>query len=99
MADVSNTEKAQVVHRSDGVNGVDGVNRVNGGNPMNGVHGHDGVNGGSVMNGDLKKNPDTVPDHSEAMAAQIAAMSPEEYSQAERKLLRKMDLNLIPWMT
>ena len=43
--------------------------------------------------------PDTMPDHSKAVSAQIAAMTPEEYAEAERKLLRKLDLKLIPWMT
>jgi hypothetical protein len=34
-----------------------------------------------------------------ALARAIAAMSPEEYKVAERKLLRKIDRKLIPWMT
>lgn len=45
------------------------------------------------------KMTDTIPDHSKAAAAQIAAMSAAEYAEAERKLLRKLDLRLIPWMT
>ncbi|KAK4688579.1 MFS transporter, ACS family, pantothenate transporter, partial [Tremellales sp. Uapishka_1] len=31
--------------------------------------------------------------------AQILAMSPEEFAEADRKLLWKMDKNLVPWMT
>ena len=30
--------------------------------------------------------------------AQIAAMSPEEYDRFEKKLLRKMDIRIIPWI-
>ena len=45
------------------------------------------------------KNPDTVPDHNAELRAQIAAMSPEEYSEAEKKLVRKIDLHIIPWIT
>jgi hypothetical protein len=32
-------------------------------------------------------------------AAKIAAMSPDEYREAEKRLVRKIDKNLIPWMT
>ncbi|EIW68677.1 hypothetical protein TREMEDRAFT_44495 [Tremella mesenterica DSM 1558] len=46
-----------------------------------------------------QKMPSTLPDHKRALAAEIAAMSPEEYRVAERKLVRKIDKNLIPWMT
>ena len=42
--------------------------------------------------------PDTIPNHSKEAAMQIAAMSPQEYALAEKKLLRKLDLKLIPWM-
>nr|XP_018265893.1 uncharacterized protein I303_02269 [Kwoniella dejecticola CBS 10117]OBR88051.1 hypothetical protein I303_02269 [Kwoniella dejecticola CBS 10117] len=45
------------------------------------------------------KMPDTMPDHSKAAAEIIARMSPEEYALAEKKLLRKLDFKLIPWMT
>jgi hypothetical protein len=34
-----------------------------------------------------------------SVAAQLAAMSPEKYQEAEKKLIRKMDMKLIPWMT
>nr|ODO00972.1 hypothetical protein L204_01697 [Cryptococcus depauperatus CBS 7855] len=40
-----------------------------------------------------------IGDEKSAAAAQLAAMSPEEYQAMEKKLLRRMDLNLIPWMT
>ncbi|OXG27858.1 hypothetical protein C367_02538 [Cryptococcus neoformans Ze90-1] len=43
--------------------------------------------------------PDTMPDHKQAVAEQIAAMSPEEFQAMEKQLLWKMDLKLIPWMT
>ena len=52
-----------------------------------------------VSKQDDTKMPDTVPDHSKGVAAQITAMTPEEYAEAERKLLRKLDFKLIPWMT
>ncbi|OCF76535.1 hypothetical protein I204_02232 [Kwoniella mangroviensis CBS 8886] len=52
-----------------------------------------------VANTEDSKMPDTMPDHSKLAAEQIASMSPEEYAEAEKKLLRKLDLNLIPWMT
>lgn len=41
--------------------------------------------------------PDT--DHKQEAAEQIAAMSPEEFQALEKKLLWKIDLKLIPWMT
>ncbi|KAL0243529.1 hypothetical protein I308_105495 [Cryptococcus tetragattii IND107] len=41
--------------------------------------------------------PDT--DHKREAAEQIAAMSPEEFQALEKKLLWKIDLKLIPWMT
>lgn len=37
--------------------------------------------------------------HDEESAKIIAAMSAEEWAVAEKKLLRKMDVQLIPWMT
>ena len=46
-----------------------------------------------------KQMPDTIPNHNAEAAAQLAAMSVEEYALAEKKLLRKLDLRLIPWMT
>ena len=39
------------------------------------------------------------PAYSSPEAAQIAAMSPEEYAAFEKKLVRKQDLNIIPWIT
>lgn len=41
--------------------------------------------------------PDT--DHKHEAAEQIAAMSSEEFQALEKKLLWKIDLKLIPWMT
>lgn len=41
--------------------------------------------------------PDT--DQKREAAEQIAAMSPEEFQALEKKLLWKIDLKLIPWMT
>lgn len=41
--------------------------------------------------------PDT--DYKREAAEQIAAMSPEEFHALEKKLLWKIDLKLIPWMT
>ena len=43
--------------------------------------------------------PGHQPHHSKALALQIAAMTREEYEAADRKLLWKIDKNLIPWMT
>lgn len=40
-----------------------------------------------------------VPGSNADLAAEIAAMSPEEYAAYEKKLLWKIDRNLIPWMT
>lgn len=37
--------------------------------------------------------------HHEESAKIIAAMSPQEWAAAEKKLLRKIDFQLIPWMT
>ena len=51
----------------------------------------------SLHNEDTK--PDTVPDEVDLAAAQIAAMSPEEYAEAERLLLKKLDRNIVPWIT
>lgn len=45
------------------------------------------------------KAPTTTPDHRQALAEEIAAMSAEEYEAADRKLLAKLDRNLVPWMT
>lgn len=45
------------------------------------------------------KMPDTLPDHSQAAAAELAAMSPEEYAAFEKKLMWKLDLKIIPWIT
>lgn len=45
------------------------------------------------------KAPSTTPDHRQVLAEEIAAMSPEEYEAADRKLLAKLDRNLVPWMT
>ncbi|KAK8846631.1 hypothetical protein IAR55_005718 [Kwoniella newhampshirensis] len=52
-----------------------------------------------VANTDDAKMPDTMPDHSREAAEQIATLSKEEYLEMERRLLRKLDLKLIPWMT
>jgi hypothetical protein len=43
--------------------------------------------------------PDTIPNHNAEAAAQIAAMSPEEFAAAEKALLWKIDTRLVPWMT
>lgn len=45
------------------------------------------------------KDISSPPDPVLAVREQIAAMSAEEYALAEKKLLRKLDLRLIPWMT
>ncbi|KAL7421740.1 hypothetical protein Q5752_003511 [Cryptotrichosporon argae] len=50
----------------------------------------DGV---SLPDGQMPKELDP------AIEQQIAAMSKEEYAEVERKLLRRLDINLIPWMT
>ncbi|WRT65141.1 uncharacterized protein IL334_002083 [Kwoniella shivajii] len=52
-----------------------------------------------VANTEDSKMPDTMPNHSKLAAETIARMTPEEYADAEKKLLRKLDLKLIPWMT
>lgn len=44
-------------------------------------------------------NPDGIPDHHQELAQQLAAMSPEEYLAFEKKVLKKMDWNIIPWIT
>lgn len=44
-------------------------------------------------------NPFGVPDHDQSAARELAAMSPEEYAAFEKKVLRKMDWNIIPWIT
>ena len=64
------------------------------------ANGVDGIGNGHAedTNGDGKISP-TGPDHRSEFGAKIAAMSPEEYAEAEKKLLRKMDLNIIPWIT
>ena len=45
------------------------------------------------------KNPYGVPDHRQEFARQLAAMTPEEYAEFDRKVLWKMDRNIIPWIT
>lgn len=40
-----------------------------------------------------------VADPSNPYAAELAALSPEEYIAMEKKLLWKIDRKLIPWMT
>lgn len=44
-------------------------------------------------------NPSGIPDHHQELAQQLAAMSPEEYLAFEKKVLKKMDWNIIPWIT
>nr|XP_019008895.1 uncharacterized protein I206_06581 [Kwoniella pini CBS 10737]OCF47676.1 hypothetical protein I206_06581 [Kwoniella pini CBS 10737] len=50
-------------------------------------------------NNEDQKMPDTIPNHSKIASETIFQMSPEEYALAEKKLLRKLDFKLIPWMT
>ncbi|OCF34043.1 hypothetical protein I316_04390 [Kwoniella heveanensis BCC8398] len=45
------------------------------------------------------RTPSTIPDHKQALAEEIAAMSPEEFEAAEKRLVAKIDRNLVPWMT
>jgi hypothetical protein len=45
------------------------------------------------------KNPDTLPDPASDAAAQLAALSPAEYAAMEKKLVRKMDTRMVPWLT
>ncbi|WVQ83828.1 hypothetical protein IAT38_005972 [Cryptococcus sp. DSM 104549] len=52
-----------------------------------------------VANGPDAEMPEHVPNHSQAAAEQIANMSREEFQALEKKLLRRMDMRLIPWMT
>ena len=47
----------------------------------------------------IESTRDGSPVYDSPEAAQVAAMSPEEYAKFEKKLLRKMDLNIIPWIT
>ncbi|WVQ76646.1 hypothetical protein IAR50_006320 [Cryptococcus sp. DSM 104548] len=42
---------------------------------------------------------DDVPDDDKAFAEYVAKMDPDELKAFEKKLLRKQDLRLIPWMT
>ena len=71
---------------------VETTHRTNG--LTNGVsNGHS-----EATNGD-RKMPSATGDQHPEFTAQILAMSPEEYAAAEKKLLRKMDLNIIPWIT
>lgn len=51
------------------------------------------------MNDPDHKHPTGIPDHHQDLAAQIAAMSPEEYAELDRRVLWKMDKNIIPWIT
>lgn len=44
-------------------------------------------------------NPTGIPDHEQDLARQLAAMSPEEYALFEKAVLKKMDWNIIPWIT
>lgn len=44
-------------------------------------------------------NPTGIPDHHHDLAMQLAAMSPQEYIAFEAKVLKKMDWNIIPWIT
>lgn len=44
-------------------------------------------------------NPSTIPDHSNDAAEQLRRMSKEEYDEFERKLLRKIDRRMVPWLT
>ena len=47
----------------------------------------------------LENGREASPIDASPEAAEVAAMSPEEYAAFERKLLRKMDLKIIPWIT
>lgn len=40
-----------------------------------------------------------IPEERREAARQLAAMTPEEYAAYEKKILWKMDLNIIPWIT
>ncbi|ODO02987.1 hypothetical protein I350_05831 [Cryptococcus amylolentus CBS 6273] len=42
---------------------------------------------------------DNVPDDDQSFAEYVARMDPDELKALEKKLLRKQDLRLIPWMT
>ena len=53
----------------------------------------------ALSNASDSKTPSTIPDHRQVLAEEIAAMSPEEYEAADKKLLAKLDRNLVPWMT
>lgn len=46
-----------------------------------------------------EKVPEKQGNHSNEYAAQLAALSPSEYAEMERKLVRKMDLRMVPWLT
>ncbi|OCF37720.1 hypothetical protein I317_04076 [Kwoniella heveanensis CBS 569] len=52
-----------------------------------------------VANTEDSKMPDTMPNHSHEAAEAIARLTPEEYAAMEKRLLRKLDFKLIPWMT
>lgn len=57
----------------------------------------------------LDYKEDTIDDGTKEMAMagapmnpeleEILSWSPEEYAERERRLLRKMDIRLVPWMT
>ncbi|WWC67492.1 uncharacterized protein I206_101400 [Kwoniella pini CBS 10737] len=53
----------------------------------------------NMSNENDSRTPSTIPDHKQSLAEEIAAMSPVEFQEAEKKLLRKIDRNLVPWMT
>ena len=52
-----------------------------------------GYDGSSTPTGSSLK------EHDDPALAEVLALSPEERAAAERKLVRKIDMRLIPWMT
>jgi hypothetical protein len=54
---------------------------------------------GSISDRQDVKATGTMPDSSSDAAAELAKLSEQEYNAMERKLLRKIDRKLIPWMT
>jgi hypothetical protein len=66
----------------------------------NGAGAHKNTDSSSFVGNEADhKSPAGVPDHRREFAEQIAAMSADEYAEMDRRVIRKMDKNIIPWIT
>jgi hypothetical protein len=64
---------------------------------LNGANGNGNTVGETNEHG--HKASGSITDDSQDYARQIAALSPEEYAAMDKHVLRKMDRNIIPWIT